>query len=296
MAAVPAGPATVAGLAELGALPQASEVVTVSEGGEVLGAFTVAGFDGGYFTPRDIMLATDVANAAGLLLRTADLEARLVERVEAESAQAEILRESRRRVVAARDTAREQIGQQIQTEVCDPLEALIGRMAGLHDEIAAMQEALPAMTAEVEGVITRFRRVVRGVYPSVLADHGLQAALGNLLETVERPTTLELGELPRCSARVEACVYFCLATMLRGWPDGEGRLRVAVSADDERLHVTLFDPQACEVADVATPAVLEAAGDRIAALDGRLTAGTSSADSGGRGLRIEIDVPVTEPE
>ena len=284
-------PATVASFAALAELPQASEVVPVSDGGEVLGAFTVAGFDGGYFTPRDLLLAGNVANAAGLLLRTADLEARLVERVQAESAQAELLRESRRRVVAARDTAREQIGQQIQTEVCDPLEALIGRMSGLHGEIAGMQDALPAMTGEVEGVITRFRRVVRGVYPSVLVDHGLEAALGNLLETVERPTTLEVGDVPRCPAQIEACVYFCLATMVRGWPDGEARLRIAVTAVEDRLRVTMVDPQASEMSDIATPAVLEAAGDRIAALDGTLTSSTDSD-----GLHIEIDVPATEPE
>jgi len=284
-------PAAVASFADLAELPQASEVVPVSDGGEVLGAFTVAGFDGGYFTPRDLLLAGNVANAAGLLLRTADLEARLVERVRAESAQAEILRESRRRVVAARDTAREQIGQQIQTEVCDPLEALIGRMSGLHEEIAGIPDALPAMTGEVEGVITRFRRVVRGVYPSVLVDHGLEAALSNLLETVERPTALEVGEVPRCPAQIEACVYFCLATMVRGWPDGEARLRIAVTAAGGRLRVTMVDPQASAMSDVATPAVLEAAGDRIAALDGTLTSSTDSD-----GLRIEIDVPATEPE
>ncbi|MEZ0115534.1 GAF domain-containing protein [Catenulispora sp. EB89] len=283
--------ATVASFAALAELPQASEVVPVSDGGEVLGAFTVAGFDDGYFTPRDLSLVGDVANAAGLLLRTADLEARLVERVQAESAQAEILRESRRRVVAARDTAREQIGQQIQTEVCDPLEALIGRMSGLHAEIAGMQDALPAMTGEVEGVITRFRRVVRGVYPSVLVDHGLEAALGNLLETVERPTTLEVGDVPRCPPQIEACVYFCLATMVRGWPDGEARLRIAVTAAGERLRVTMVDPQASEMTDIATAAVLEAAGDRIAALDGTLTSSTDSD-----GLHIEIDVPATEPQ
>ena len=286
-----AEPVTVAGLAELAALPQAGEVVPVGDGGEVLGAFVIAGFDDEYFTPRDLLLAAAVANAAGLLLRTADLEARLADRVRAESAQAELLRQSRRRVVAARDAAREQLGRQIQTEVCDPLEALIGRMSGLHEEIAGMQEALPAMTGEVEGVITRFRRVVRGVYPSVLVDHGLQAALGNLLETVERPTALDVGEVPRCPARIEACVYFCLATMLRGWPDGEERLRITVSAVDDRLRVTLVDPQASEISEVAAPAVLEAAGDRIGALDGTMT---SSADSDG--LHIEIDVPATEPE
>ncbi|MEY9908687.1 signal transduction histidine kinase [Catenulispora sp. MAP12-49] len=278
-------------VADLAALPQDREVLPVTDAGELLGALTVAGFDDGPFTPRDLLLASNVANAAGLLLRTADLEARLIDRVRAESEQAEILRASRRRVVAARDAAREQIGRQIRSEVCDPLETLIGRMAGLHEEIAGMRDELPSMIAEAETVITRFRRVVRGVYPSVLADHGLQAALGNLLETVERPTALDAEDLPRCPARIEACVYFCLATMVRGWPDGDERLRIAVTAVQDRLRVTLTDPQASDMADVATTAVLEAAGDRIAALDGTLTATTESD-----GLHLVIDVPATEPE
>jgi hypothetical protein len=112
-----------------------------------------------------------------------------------------------------------------------------------------------------------------------------------LLETVERPTALEVADLPRYPARIEACVYFCLATMLRRWPDGEARLRIGVSAVDGRLRVTLFDPQASAISDVATPAVLEAADDRISALDGTLIS-SSEAD----GLRIVIDVPATEPE
>ncbi|MEY9926227.1 signal transduction histidine kinase [Catenulispora sp. GP43] len=281
----------VADVAEIAELSQGREVLPVTDGGELLGAITVAAFDDDSFTPRDLLLASDVANAAGLLVRTADLEARLIDRVRAESEQAEMLRASRRRVVAARDVAREQIGRQVQSEVCDPLEALIGRMAGLHEEIAEMRDELPAMIAEAETVITRFRRVVRGVYPSVLADHGLPAALGNLLETVERPTALHAEDLPRCPARIEACVYFCLATMVRGWPDGDERLRIAVTAADGRLRVTLIDSQALDMADVAAPAVLEAVGDRIAALDGTLTAGTESD-----GLHLVIDVPATEPE
>jgi hypothetical protein len=282
---------TVASLAELEALRRAAVVVPVSDGGEVLGAFTLDGADEGFFTPRDLLLASDVANAAGLLLRSADLEARLQERIGVESAQAEALRASRSRVVAARDAAREQLSQQIQAEVCDPLESLVTRMTGLHEEIAGLEDALPAMTGEVDEVITRFRRVVRGVYPSVLVDHGLAAALGNLLETVERPTALEVGELPRYPAQIEACVYFCLATLLRGWPDGDSRLRIAVHAADGRIGVRLVDPQAADLADVVTPAALETAGDRIAALNGTLTSG-----AGPGGLHIVIDVAATESE
>ena len=64
-----------------------------------------------------------------------------------------------------------------------------------------------------------------------------------------------------------------------------------MSAVEERLRVTLFDPQASAISDVATPAVLEAAQDRISALDGTLI---SSSESDG--LHIFIDVPATEPE
>jgi hypothetical protein len=175
----------------------------------------------GFIVPRDQQPASDVANAAVLLLHVADLAARLLDDVCAESEHAEILR--------------------------------------------ATQHGM-------------------------LAGQGLAAALSSLLETVERPTTLKAADLPRFPARVEAGVYFCLAALLHGWPGGEARVLISVSARDGRLGVVLFDPEASDFSQIATPAGWEVVVNRIAALNGTLA---SSPNFGG--LIIMIDVPATEP-
>lgn len=124
--------------------------------------------------------------------------------------------------------------------------------------------------------------------PRALADRGLAAALGDLLETVQRPTTLKAADLPRFPARVETCVYSCLATLLLGWPGGETRILISVSARDGRLGVVLFDPEATDFAPVATAAGWEVVVNRVAALGGAVA---SSPNFGG--LIITIDVPAT---
>ena len=118
----------------------------------------------------------------------------------------------------------------------------------------------------------------------------LAATLGALLDTVERPTTLKAADLPRLPASVESCVYFCLATLLHGWPDGVTRVLVSVSARDGRLGVVLFDPEFTDFAHIATAAGWEAVVNRVAALGGTLT---SSPNFGG--LIITLNVPMTEP-
>jgi signal transduction histidine kinase len=126
--------------------------------------------------------------------------------------------------------------------------------------------------------------------PRALADRGLAAALGALLKTVPRPATLKADDLPRFPARVETCVYSCLAILLRGWPGGETRVLISVSARDGRLGVVLFDPEATDFAPIATAAGWQVVVNRIAGLGGSVASGPNFG-----GLIITIDVPVTEP-
>lgn len=124
----------------------------------------------------------------------------------------------------------------------------------------------------------------------IKAVSALTTALTTLLDTVERPTTLKAADLPPLPARVEVCVYSCLATLLHGWPGGQTRVLISVSARDGRLGVVLFDPEATDFAHIATAAGWEVVVNRVAALGGTLT---SSPNFGG--LIITLDVPVAEP-
>lgn len=223
-------PGTVADEAALRGLAGVDHVAPVRDAGRVLGALTLRAREGRDLALPDVRLATDMANAAGLLLRNAELTERLREQVRVETAQAAELAASRRRVVVARDAAREQLSAEIQVRVCAPLALCAGQVSALglgepapataedpaagtaEDPAAGTAEApgtglaagLAEMTSEIDTAIADFRRIVHGVYPPVLTDHGLRAAMENLLTDVDPQGALVSHRIPRLAARIEA--------------------------------------------------------------------------------------------
>ena len=59
------------------------------------------------------------------------------------------------------------------------------------------------------------RQLVRGVYPPVLSEHGLPAALRAVADEVHLPIELEIEAVARHDADVEAAVYFCVLEALQ---------------------------------------------------------------------------------
>jgi signal transduction histidine kinase len=291
----PDGPRAVTGEAELRGLADVDLVAPVRDAGQLRGALTLRAPAGRFITPPDLRLAAEVANAAGLLLRNAELTERLREQVRRSTGQASELDASRRRVVVATDAAREQLGAEIQARVCAPLErcaakaelARPGRAESLAGRRLAIE--LAEMTAAIDAAIADFRQIVHGVYPPVLTDHGLLAALENLVAEVAVPAELVTHRLPRLAAAVEASAYFCAAALLREW-DGTGAERpvqVVVGVTSRLVQMTFHD-DAADGAGSGPPVgtvVLEAVQDRVAALAGSLR---SRNNASGRSLVIEI--------
>ncbi|MCP2324178.1 signal transduction histidine kinase [Hamadaea flava] len=65
-----------------------------------------------------------------------------------------------------------------------------------------------------EAAMTELREVIRTVYPPILADRGLAGALTAVTTQCGVPTRLDLGDLGRVPAAVEAVVYFAVAEAL----------------------------------------------------------------------------------
>jgi len=292
----PDGPGTVAGEAELVGLPDVDHLVPVRDGGELRGALTLQASADRFVTPPDQRVAEDVANAARLLLRNTELTERLREHVEREAIQESELTASRRRLVAARDAAREQLGAEIQARVCVPLErcavkaelARPGRAESLAGRRLAIE--LDEMTAAIDAAIADFRQIVHGVYPPVLTDHGLLAALENLLADLDVDAELLTHRLPRLAARVEAGAYFCATALLREWntTGASQPIRVIVGVTSKLIQMMVHDgvPESDTRPGLPVSAVvLEAVQDRVAALEGSLRTGH---DAGGRWLVIDI--------
>ena len=294
------GGESVADLAELAALSGVDHLVSVLDAGELLGALALTVAPARGLTPRDERLAADMANAAGPLLRNAELTARLAEQVRRQTEQAAELDSSRRRVLAARDAAREQLGREIGANVGDPLLQCSATVSAMLDDDAGRASRwggeLAGMATLIDSAIGDFRRIVHGVYPAVLTDHGLAPALENLLNDLPRRAVLSAPSLPRLEARVESGVYFCVTAMVGSLPAGTERpLRVNIEVDDASLTVVILDgdepsgdgesapPEPLELPDVLS--------DRVDALEGTL-----HATSGRDWSHYELKVPLTPAE
>ncbi len=295
----PGGSASAASYELLAARDDVNLLSGVRDGGELLGALTVALPEGRFAVPLDIRLMADLANSAGFLLRNTLLTAELAERLRSVSAQADERRASRRRLVAARDIARRRLAQEITAGVRDPLDAMRGQIAALRPLAAAdggAQQArafIAAAQSEIDSLVARFRSIVHGIYPPVLSDHGLIAALESLAATLPRVTRVEGDELPRYPMDVESTVYFCAAAAARALAARDGgtplRIRLAATAPDLVLTVT-DESRSAGLADDEL-AMLEELNDRAGALDGTVQA---AADDGG--LRVRATVPLAGPD
>jgi signal transduction histidine kinase len=131
------------------------------------------------------------------------------------------------------------------------------------DDPAAGAEMLAQMAEDVQVTIRELRELAHGIYPAVLSDEGLTAALEALVEQADVPIRLEALAEGRFPSPVENAAYFTIVEAITGAKEAslsvEGKegslvIRVRRSTDDAPTDRT-------EIAD------------RVGALNGRLTAG-----------------------
>lgn len=225
----------------------------VHDGGELLGALSVALPAGRRAAPPDIRLVTDLANSAGFLLRSTLLTAELSQRLRTVSQQAEELHKSRRRLVVARDIARRRLAHELAVSVQAALDAIGAAITALQTRVidaAGDQEALQkaasqaravirAARAETDVLIARFRSVVHGIYPPALSDHGLATAVESLAVTLPRTTRIAAGGLRRYPMEIESPLYFCAAVALRALAAGPHAIPLRMRLADTGGNVVL---------------------------------------------------------
>ena len=275
--------AVAANLGVLLARADTDHVVPVLDGAELRAALAIGKPDAA-ITPADQRLMRDVADGAGLLLRSVQRGAELRERVRRADELAAELRESRRRLTRAREVERRRLVGELSLATTGRLAGLRGELASAGAELDARQAeaargALGRARAQLDELLERFRAIARGVYPTVLRDRGPVAALDEVAADLPRPVRLtgDIGE--RLGWEVESGVYYLAAAAvahLAGRP-ADTELLVHLEHAGGRLAVRVEDP----VLDPAGAHALrdELAGDveRIAALGGAVEiAGSAS--------------------
>jgi signal transduction histidine kinase len=127
--------------------------------------------------------------------------------------QAAELQASRTRVVAAADAERRRIERNLHDGAQQHLTALaiklrlISDLDGQDHDLA--RDLLQEACSEVTDAARELRDLAHGIYPPLLAESGLPAALATVARWSSLPASVDAAQLGRYPADVEATIYFC---------------------------------------------------------------------------------------
>ena len=267
-------------------IPDATTAVPVRYQGELLG--TVAVVKREDITPTETRLVNDLANEAGLMLKNERLTAELSQRLEE-------LTISRQRLVTAQDTERRRIERNLHDGAQQDLIALKLKLAvaqtTAEQDPRQTRELLEGLVTDVSNAVETLRELARGIYPAVLADLGLAAALD--AQAARSPLTVEVHaeSIHRYPPEIEAAVYFCCLEALQNAVKHAHATTVTISieeSDNELRFTAADDGRGIDVAKARGGSGIQNMMDRMAALHGSLDL---EAQPGG-GTRVSGRLPV----
>ena len=240
------GPIAVAGQL-LPTVPGVDRAVAVKHQGELLGALTISKRAGEALTPVEEKLLADLAAQAGLVLRNVRLTAELQARLEEIWKQATELRASRQRIVAAQDAERRRLERNIHDGAQQNLVALTVKLrlarnfASRNPQRA--KEIVQELEAETGYALDTLRDLARGIYPPLLRENGLVAALQAHAGSMEIPIEVNTKSIGRYAADIEAAVYFCCLEALQNVAKhaGASRVQVDLHEQDGQLSFSVVD-------------------------------------------------------
>jgi signal transduction histidine kinase len=272
----------------LPAIAGASKVAPVRHRDELLGALTVTKPANDPLTGAEDKLVDDLAAQAGLVLRNVRLTEEL-------RANLEELRASRQRLVTAQDGERRRIERNIHDGAQQQLVALAVQarmaesMAGTDPD--RQRELLRQVQQGLQDALADLRDLARGIYPPLLADQGLEAALEAQARRSSVPVTIEAQGVARYPQEAEAAVYFCVLEALQNvakYADAStATVRLHAAADE--LHFEIQDDgRGFDPAATGYGTGVQGMADRLAALGGELRV----ASALGAGTTVRGTLPV----
>ena len=177
-------------------------------------------------------LFVGLAAQAGLVLRLVGLRAQLEDRHHELRARTQELEGSRGRVIEAQDAERSRLERDIHDGAQQHLVALAVNLrlaqvvAGRSPERAA--EVLAAQADAARLALDTLSSLSRGIYPRMLAEDGLVAALRSGVGASAVPVTVEAEGSGRPPPVLEAALYFCCMEAVQNAAKHSGAARVTV--------------------------------------------------------------------
>ena len=257
--------------------------VPVRHRGELLGLLTVTKPPNEPISPVEEALVADLAGQAGLVMANCQL--------------IEDLYASRERMVAAQDEERRRIERNLHDGAQQQLMALTVRLKLWRSALKDPAKA-DGMVRQLEGDVAEalesLRDVARGIYPPMLADQGLVAAIEAQSRRAPVRIRIEADRIGRYPPEVEAAVYFCTLESLQNTAKHAQASSVVVRLQEDRGQLKFqieddgrgFDREATPLGSG-----LQNMSDRVAALRGDLDVRSRP----GAGTVVEGRVRVPHP-
>jgi len=255
-------------------------IVEVRDRGELLGALSVAMPASDPMNPSKERLIRDLAAQAGLVLRNV----RLIQD----------LRGSRQRLVVAQDEERRKLERDLHDGAQQQLVALAVQLrlarTMLERDPATVGGMLDTLQTSAADALADLRDLARGIYPQLLADRGLSAALEAQATKSSVPTTVRSDSVERYPREVEAAVYFTCLEALNNVAKYSGATAATVSLAQANGTLTFtvaddgvgFDPD-----QVEHGTGLQGMADRLDAIGGDVRV----ASAPGKGTTVKGSVP-----
>jgi signal transduction histidine kinase len=207
----------------------------------------------------------------------------------------EELRASRARIVASSDETRRKVERDLHDGAQQHL-VLLDLKLGLAKKVVADNPrgvaALEEAQADLERALSELRDLAHGIYPSVLTNDGLPAALREAAARSPIPVTVEAEGNSRYRPELEAAVYFCCLEAMQNAGKYAGEAAKANVRLTRQGHELIFevrdDGRGFDPASANGSAGLQNMSDRIGALGGEV----SIESSPGKGTRVVGSVPI----
>lgn len=273
-------------------------VAPITHSGHLLGLIVaVRAPNGDAFKDEEERILTELARQVGLALHNVQLDSALQSTLDEVRRQAEELRASRARIVAASDAARRQIERNLHDGAQQHLVALavnlrLARQIAESD-VSVAKEMLEQLSHDLQDAVQELRSLAHGIYPPLLVDRGLPEALSAAGGRAALPAQVVADGIGRFSPEIEAAVYFCcLEAMQNAGKHAGGGATMTVRVWEEAgalLFEVADDGAGFDPSQRSTPgAGFVNMGDRVGAIGG--TFGVQSAP--GRGTRVSGRIPV----
>jgi signal transduction histidine kinase len=270
-------------------------VAPITQTGELFGLLVAERpAEGEPFQEEEERVLHELAHQVGLALRNVRLDSELQASLEQLRRSADELAASRRRVVAAADEERRRIERNLHDGAQQYLVGMAIQLR-LARELAdrAPDRAKPMLDelcAAVQEAQHGLRDLAHGIYPPLLQDRGLAAALGAAVGRTSIPARVDADADRRYPPDVEATVYFCCVEALQNAAKYAGRgarATVRVWEEEGGLLFEVADDGA-GFADDGGGAGLTNMRDRLGAIGGSLRVESQP----GHGTKVVGTIPL----